>query len=263
MKYLLFSILTLMLFSCGQSELVDGYGDIEGYITNGQTGAALSGVTVYVEGFQSQTQTTTNGSGYYRITNVQAGTKTINVSISGYIDQRPNTFLKKNKTNSVSLSLLTTAYAANKLVAILSWNTTVQDLDSHLYVPVNNTAPSTHIYYQNIGDINNAPFAVLDVDDTDGSGPETIAVKWNGTALSYPRKHRYFVHNFTQQSLPTSPDFTQSEAQVRVYRNGTLISQFSVPDNCTQTYWHVFDIESNGAISPNNSCSNTIPSDVY
>lgn len=263
MRYIVILLFSLLLFSCGQSELVDGYGDIEGYITNGQTGAAISGVSVYVEGYQSQTETTTNGSGYYKINNVQAGTKTINVSINGYIAQRPNAYLKKNRTNTVTLSLLTTAYAANKIVAILSWNQTVQDLDSHLYVPVNNTAPSTHISFENTGSIDNAPFAILDVDDVDGSGPETIAIKWNGTALSYPRKHRYFVHNFSQSGLPTAPKFTQSEAQVRVYKNGTLISEFSVPENCLETYWHVFDIESNGAITPVSSCSNTIPSDVY
>jgi uncharacterized protein YfaP (DUF2135 family) len=264
-----FLLLTfLFLFSCGKSDLQEGFGTLSGYITDGQTGNPIAGATVFIVGNQSASETTTDGTGKYTIANTSAGDKVVSISKTGFMTQTPQVFITKNITTSLSISLFTPAYASNKIIAILSWNLAVDDLDSHLFVPENASGPAYHVYYNDRGNNGSTPFAGLDVDDFDGLGPETIVMDWNGTALNYPRTYRYFVHNFTQefndQSDPGSGiPLTSTEAQVRVYKNGIFQSSFKVPAGCVTYHWHVFDMTHDGRIIPVNTCSTAIPPEIY
>ena len=49
-------------------------------------------------------------------------------------------------------------------------------MDSHLLTPEIDSV-NFHIYHSYKGDSTAAPFVVLDLDDIDGFGPETISIK--------------------------------------------------------------------------------------
>jgi len=270
MLKLIFSI--FFLISCGASDLsgdglisetISGNGDVSGSITDGSDGSALSGVTVSISG--TSFSTTTNGSGAYSFSSVPVGTYAIDITFSGYIGQTISSTLRNDITNEINVSMLTSAYAAGKIVIILTWNTTVADLDSHLYVPL--TSSSTeHVKYNNRGDtdgtLNSAPFAGLDVDDTNGEGPETMALAFDGSTTHYARTYRYFVHNFVQAN--TSTDYFKfSSAKVRVYKEGILSNEFDVSSTSTSEYWHVFDIDQNGNVSTSDTYSSSAPATLY
>ena len=64
-------------------------------------------------------------------------------------------------------------------------------MDSHLITPEIDSL-NYHISYSERGSSDSAPFVVLDVDDVDGFGPETITIKKleNGT-------YSYYVHQYS------------------------------------------------------------------
>lgn len=233
------------------------YGTVTGVVTNAQNGSNIAGATVSIGALS----TTTDGGGNYTINNVPTGVQTVNFSATGFVSQTDSTTVVDNQSHNVNMSLLTNAYAANKVIAVLSWGSNPTDLDSHLYVPTGQSS-TYHIDYNNKGDsdgtLNTIPFAGLDTDEVQGYGPETIAISWNGSALYYPRVYRYFVHNYSND-LPINA----SNAQIRVYRNGTLIQTFTPPAGCTGIYWHVFDMAANSSITTVNTCSGIIPAPLY
>ena len=59
---------------------------------------------------------------------------------------------------------------------ILTWGSNPSDMDSHLLTPEIDSV-NFHISYSNRGSSESAPFVVLDLDDVDGFGPETITIK--------------------------------------------------------------------------------------
>jgi hypothetical protein len=273
-----YTLLMLLLWGCGKSDLsgsgllsdpipetppttpppAPSYGQLEGKITDGQTGLNLNEVTLSVPG---QPSTTTDGAGNYEFDQVTVGTVNVSVMKTGYIAQTPQVLITENNTTQLNLSLLTTAFAANKLVIVLTWGDTPTDLDSYLYVPV--TASSTYtVNYATPGDqdgiLDSPPFAGLDTDDTDGNGPETISISWDGSSLNYPRTYRYFVHNYSKDAI-----LGNSAAQVRVYRNGALLGVFTVPANCSNDFWHVFDVASNSTLTSVNTCNAAMPAPLY
>ncbi len=110
----------------------------------------------------------------------------------------------------------------------LTWLSTPRDLDSHLLVP-----NGSHIYFASRGAIDSAPFAQLDVDDTQGYGPENIAIY-----QAYEGIYRYYVHQYS-----TDGNLAGSGARVRIIdADGHVLYNRIVPDTGTGRYWHVFDL---------------------
>ncbi len=75
---------------------------------------------------------------------------------------------------------------------------------------------------------------LLDVDDQDGEGPETITVTkpMDGTFT-------YSVHDFTNKGLTNSTELANSMATVEVYIGNNPPKVFNVP-NQPGTLWKVF-----------------------
>lgn len=135
--------------------------------------------------------------------------------------------------------------AEGEVRIVLTWGEWPRDLDSHLFTPYDNSFGDNtyHIWYGNRYDVvgNN-----LDVDDTDGYGPETMTIPMLKNGL-----YKYYVADFTNCSggSPTSYDMSNSGAMVSVYTSNGLNSTFMVPTNASGVIWEVFEIR-NGAIVP-------------
>lgn len=122
---------------------------------------------------------------------------------------------------------------------VLTWGSTPADLDSHLWFPNN------HVYFSNkVGTKAN-----LDVDDTDGYGPETITIQ----EKKFGSEYYYAVHDFTNRSSTSSTQMSKSNATVFVYVGQSLVRTYYVPKNKTGNLWTVFKVTKEGEIEDINS----------
>ncbi|MGB0453744.1 MAG: carboxypeptidase regulatory-like domain-containing protein [Bacteriovoracaceae bacterium] len=269
-------ILLFALASCGESSLTSaddrdggvssscsGTGDISGKVSDASDGSAISDATV--THVSSGDTDTTDGSGNYSFTGLSDGNHVFTFAQGTYTSQSVTVTIDCNETANGNVSLLNATLSTNKITIVLSWGTSPSDLDSHLYIP--QTASSTyHRYYANKNtdtNIDAAPFSNLDYDHTGGTGPETITVRFQSSATDYPRTYRYFVNNYSHSNNGSNDHFKDSEAVVRVYKDGTLSNTFNVSTSDESNYWHVFDMSSNGTITSKNLYSDTIPDKIY
>ena len=113
-----------------------------------------------------------------------------------------------------------------------------------------------HVYFVSRGSLTAAPFASLDVDDTDSFGPEVI------TIFDFPQAgtYRYSVHNY---SSTFNPGIAGSPAQVELNVNGS-ITLFTPPaGEGSNLTWDVFEFivaqDGSFTINPVNAWSANAP----
>ncbi|MCP3932367.1 MAG: hypothetical protein GY705_25120 [Bacteroidetes bacterium] len=133
---------------------------------------------------------------------------------------------------------------------VLNWGNSPLDLDSHLWTPSINGS-IYHVYYptNNRMNPNEHPFVGLDVDDTDGFGPETITIN-----EIFSGNYNYSVHNFSGGNI------SGSNASVEIYGENGLLRKLTVPTTGSGEWWDVFQINgSTGAIQINNTIRDNSP----
>ena len=87
----------------------------------------------------------------------------------------------------------------------------------------------------------------LDFDDTTSYGPETITL--NPTT---DKPYYYYVKKYAGSGTVAS-----SEAQIKMYQNGSLVRTFNVPTNLGNgDYWNVFAIK-DGQLIINNTITSS------
>jgi len=128
---------------------------------------------------------------------------------------------------------------------VLSWDKHPLDLDSHLWFKNN------HIWWNIKGQMISK--ADLDLDDTNGDGPETITIH-----ETFPdTRYYYSVHDYTNLQKSQSNKLSAiSGAKVYVYKGETdeTLMKFSVPSNGKKgNLWKVFYINTDGRIVEINS----------
>ncbi len=124
---------------------------------------------------------------------------------------------------------------------VLNWGRRPADLDGHL------SAGSEHVFFLN----KTGTDAQLDVDHTDGFGPETITI-----ARKRPgQRYLYVVQDYTGMLRPASTDLSASDAKVFVYVGQTLIRTYYVPKGETGNLWSVFAVSEAGELQDINTFS--------
>ena len=122
---------------------------------------------------------------------------------------------------------------------ILTWGPNPSDMDSHLITPEIDSL-NYHISYSERGSSDSAPFVVLDVDDVDGFGPETITIKKleNGT-------YSYYVHQYSNYG-----SLKESEGSIQIFNSPNCTGEtINVPEEGEGRYWDAFKINGeNGEI---------------
>ena len=265
-------------------------GNISGAIKDAVTGNALSDVSISVRnGLNIRTGSTISGktdttdsNGSYSLSNVDAGSYTIQGSkdnwISTYFNVRSCSG-RPNKNSNMSEEL-----AEGSMRIVLSWEGT-EDFDSHLEIPCtsgtcsgSNKNDKSHLWYsvnqtaavtysgvstKDYHDWGNGDYVTLDQDNTDGSGsscgsgcgPETITISKLRSG-----NYRYHVHAYDRSGDNTT-HLADNGTVVQVFYNNDS-TNFDVP-NSAGDLWTVFDFNiSSGFNTLNTMSSEATPGSV-
>ncbi|RAW00384.1 tetratricopeptide repeat protein [Pseudochryseolinea flava] len=196
---------------------------------------AIAGAQViFQKNGEASVTATTDARGKIKITSPFGGVDDASVTLiikkEGY-----STLVTKGPVKGLTYALSPTMNTLDGLRVVLHWNQNPLDIDSHL------AYPGSHIYFER----KTGAQANLDVDDTDGYGPETITVikKADG------KRYVYAVHNYTDMEQTGSSGLSsESDAKVFVYIGNTLIKSYLVPkNNAAGNLWVVFMIDEGGA----------------
>ncbi len=212
-------------------------GTLTGTITSSASGLPISGAVVSIGcdpgAVGGCISATTNASGVYTLANVPAGTQTVRITATSFSPRTDAVVITAPGTTTFSTALVP-ASASGNITIVLTWGATPEDLDSHL------TGPKVgggrfHTYY---GATASVPYATLDVDDTNGFGPETITVS-PVSGLFVPGEYRYYVHNYD-----ATPEFNASVVRVAVFKGGVQLVQYlasAASGSVALDYWLVFN----------------------
>lgn len=129
----------------------------------------------------------------------------------------------------------------------LTWNQHPRDLDAHLVTPT-----GAHIYYRTRGNPSSPPYALLDVDDSNGYGPENITI-YRYTSAS-GRTYKYYVHH-----LSGAGSLAGSRARVQVQSRYQTLRNYVCPSRGSGRYWYVFKMSARGGITSVNRMRTSAP----
>lgn len=235
---------------------------IKGQVTDALDGHALPGVLVAV----GTNTTYTDSQGNYQLTEVSPGTIRADFDSDVRRGQAPLTvrFMDLSSLSAVSLNATTNhyfPYANDQLEfspgrsvtlsfsmspivrgmrMVLNWGAEPRDLDAHLITPplpdpVNPADPgqSYHVYFNTRGKLGDRPYAVLDTDETNGFGPETITIAdfSSGTYV-------YYAHKYAGLG-----GLASSGATVKIYTEAGLARTVQAPADGVGAYWHICNVD--------------------
>jgi hypothetical protein len=210
-------------------------GYVQGTVLDATTGEGIESATVTV-GAQT---TFTSSLGGYSINDVPSKTAvTALASADGYVSLSTTINIDERETRDLDFQLVPeTGVDISRIV--LTWGANPRDLDSHVWAPMSEGTAYYHISYMNHGTTDGLPYMKLDLDDTNGYGPETVTIAPNYDVW-HPGVYSYVVHEFAGDGI-----LTGSDATVRVYISDELVDTIHVPTVgvCGENYyWYVGDL---------------------
>lgn len=211
----------------------EGEGDtFQGQVINAKTGLGVEAAQVtFAAANGKETTATTDAQGYYEIS-IEAGDFTIAVSAEGFQEEEFDRSIQNLRDSEEGLLTITPAVGEGEVVIVLEWGASPRDLDSILQ------CDGFQIDFINRQDSNKTVKANLDVDETEGFGPETVTVELSGDA-----DFTYLVNNYSGEA-----DIAGCGATVKVYANGEAPVVYTVPSNGSGRVWEVFKYH-NGEIT--------------
>lgn len=120
--------------------------------------------------------------------------------------------------------------AARRIRLILTWGfdeSQVRDADAHLVC----AADGNHVYFASKEHLGDAHRAVLDVDDMDWGGPETITV-----SDPEPGRYTYWVHDYSGPPAVLGG----ADVVVRVVFDDEMAGEFRLADDAQDREWRPF-----------------------
>ena len=224
-------------------------GIIEGIITNAVNGEQVHNAEVNI----GELTTLTDESGHYSFyLSIQSGIYEVNASADSFCMYEGNFEISENyNSNSFIHNLsLSPIPDSGETRLVLNWGAEPYDLDSHLLTPEID-GETYHVYYANRGSSDSVPYVTLDVDDTNGYGPETITIK-----QSFNGVYSYYIYQYS--STGTLKD---SRGIIQIYDgpdcDGVTIQ---VPSMGEGRYWYVCDVNGEtGEIDVINEIQNSEP----
>ncbi|MBG56545.1 MAG: hypothetical protein CL935_05430 [Deltaproteobacteria bacterium] len=273
-------------------------GNITGTVSDAVSGSAISGVTISIRsGLNNRTGSTVSGqtastdsSGDYTLSSVDAANYTVEASKTGYITSYFNSSVCGNVSNQNTNMSETLPSGAMRIV--LTWNGT-EDFDSHLEIPVSddndtqsNSADGTHLWYGTnqassvsytgvatsdyhvYTDLYSSPqdYVTLDQDNTDGivagcssgCGPETVTI--SKVRDSTNGSYRFHVMAYDRLNAgSSSTHLADNGTYVQVFYEDNSYN-FYVP-NRVGNLWTVFDFDNVSGFTQINTMSNEASTD--
>ena len=223
-------------------------GTVSGMIRDAMTGDSLPDVTLsFYDGIgASETgrpaaKITNQGNGQYSVL-LPAGEYTMFVSKDGYKTASTTVHSRGEATLDRQNCTITPLVPEGQIRIVLEWGMAPRDLDSHLF----NKSQQIHVFFSAKNAQKGGREVVnLDVDDTDGEGPETTTI-----LQQLPGKYAFMIHDYTNRENYNSNAMAASGAKVTVYVGNDNPIVYTVP-NQKGIVWEVFTLE-NGRISSSN-----------
>lgn len=245
-------------------------GTVNGEIVNAVTGQGITGTSYKVYKGWNITDGDVIASGNFESSDyeleLENGNYTLEVAKDGFITNCVNIAIQENLCMLQNITLSPENNGSldgnekENIRIVLTWGETPEDLDSHLFGPVQGDSDSLFhtAFYQKEYYDDGKLIANLDLDDTTSYGPETTTIY----SVAEQGIYSYFVHDYTNKFKNFSTELSASGAKVQVYVGNTLYYTFNVPTGCEGTNWHVFDYNAQtDTITPVNTFAYTDSSD--
>lgn len=191
----------------------------------------------------------------FRQVDLKAGDYVVRLNAAGYCDQERQADIRKGRVTELAAPLSPELDPDRERMRILlDWGPDPRDLDSHLLMQSHSEIKGKGwVYFANkrVSLKNGKLLAMLDVDNTNSEGVETITVF---TPLTYTT--HYAVHLFAGRG-----SIGISDATVEVISAGCRKETFRPPAGCSGRVWHVFDLSPDMRIIPKNVCMESFPKD--
>ncbi len=187
-------------------------------------------VTLQKEGQPSQV-TVSDDQGTATITSafgVDDGTVSMIVKKEGF-----SPLVVKCPCDGMSYAISETLQKIEQFRVVLNWGRQPSDIDLHVVYP------DHHVFWQN----KQGNDAFLDVDDTDGYGPETITIGKRHQG----EKYVFAVHNYSAQEQYGTVSLSNSGAKVFVYVGQSLVRSYYIKPNKVGALWVLFAVDDNGS----------------
>lgn len=220
---------------------------VQGKVYNAMNGAVIPNTSVNLRTGWNNTEgkyitkgTKTDSNGYFEL-KVAIGNYTVEIQKEGYIIGYYNVISVRNEADACESMILTPVLSDDEYRIILTWDAEPRDLDSHLTY-YKDGVQMMHVYFYNkSGYVNGVNIATLDVDGTQGYGPETVTMTLKAEYIEGDGYFRYSVHKYSGVG-----DLSESNAIVRLYRGNSFVDTYSVPTGRIGNVWTVFRINQRG-----------------
>jgi len=189
---------------------------------------------------------TTNNEGKISFRKIPDGTYTLTFSKEGFIST-PIDFRVLMGAVDFNWYSISPEIPNKDYRIVLDWAEKPADLDIH-FVKTGGSG-AYHISYFNMRNAEDGN-AVLDRDDRQGYGPETVTIEKIDPLAAYA----CYVQDYTNGNNAASTQMSKEGAIIRVYSQNRLLQAFRIPANATGTKWNVFKIE-RGSLIPVNTVS--------
>jgi len=225
----------------------DSFSELDGnlsmYFFNALTGKPVKDAKVTLKGIGTYTSDH-NGKIQFAAPNDPFANIPVTITKSGYVK---TDFFLELKAGTIILNRFSISpdIPIRHVRMVLDWGKSPRDLDAHF-----EKKNSYHISYRNRKRTKDGT-AMLDRDDTNGFGPETITV----TSLDYNGSYEYRIKDYSNRNRK-SDQLSKSGAEVKVYAKGKMMHHFKVPSNMKGSTWTVFKIKNSKIISINKLSSN-------
>ena len=212
---------------------------ITGCVENA-AGNKVTNASISLEGqdYNGSSRAFTNSQGVFTIQAKRNGVSLLNGIFGNKLSSTVTIGADESTDTNVDISDSCLVLSNEAISVRLTWGENPSDLDTHLYGP-----GDYHVWFSDLGSLNEAPFAQLDVDDTDSFGPEVLTI----TQFPEPGTYSYAIHHYAGSST-----ITNSSAQIRLSLNGQT-SIFTPPagQSDTDKLWNVFNliVDANGNVT--------------
>lgn len=182
----------------------------------------------------------TDSSGKVTINLEGSGEYTVVAEKDGYVTEQFQAIVLSNMAMTIKNFYLSPVMRGEGVRFVLTWNASPSDLDSHL-IGTTGEGRGVHVFFGEKAAMNSSgsTIADLDVDDTDGYGPETM------TLYDTSGSFEFIVDDYTD-----SGTISTSGATVKIYVGSTLYTTVSIVPGI-QDQWHVCTVV-NGEIMVTN-----------
>jgi hypothetical protein len=210
---------------------------IQGEIKNAQSGAGLVGAKVSVEGRHGEVH---SQNGFFNLFNIDAGQVKLKYTKDGFIPaEKTIDILGDISSGGLADIAMSPVMKSSEWRAVVKWSDYPADLDTYAM-----WGTQTVCWYD--------PFAQagyegkLEVDDTDGHGPETVYLSNVGDCEggAHACDIKYMINDYDD----TGTMFEDSEAQVTLYHGEHQAGSWKISEcegalSEDRYWWHVFTID--------------------